>query len=201
MGCKIMKKLETFFENYLNKEPLFIKKELLQEKFTPETLNHRDLQIGQIANILAPCLRLEKPSNLFVYGKTGVGKTMSVKFTLNKIQTIAQQKQIPIKIIYLNCKLKKIADTEYRLIAQLAREFGKQIPATGLPTQEVYKILFDTIDEKKQLIILILDELDQLVNKVGDEILYNLTRINSELKNTTISLVGISNNLFFKDAH
>ena len=42
-------------------------------------------EINQIANILAPCLRLEKPSNLFIYGKTGTGKTVSVKYTTNQI--------------------------------------------------------------------------------------------------------------------
>jgi len=194
-----MKKLDKFFEEYINKKPLFVDKGVLQANFTPKTISHRDKQIEQVANILAPCLRLEKPSNLFVYGKTGVGKTVSIKFTLNKIKNIAQQKNLTITTIYLNCKLKKIADTEYRLAAQLAREFGKQIPATGLPTEEVYKILFEAVDKKKQIIILVLDELDQLVKKIGDEVLYNLTRINSELKNAQITLIGISNNLFFRD--
>ena len=194
-----MEKLNKFFEDFLEKEPLFLNKQALQANFTPSTISHRDEQIEQIANILAPCLRLEKPSNLFIYGKTGVGKTVSVKFTAEKIKEVAKQKNIPLEIIYLNCKLKKVADTEYRLAAQLAREFGKEIPPTGLPTEEVYKILFEAIDNKKQTVILVLDELDQLVNKVGDEILYNLTRINSELKNTQIAIIGISNNLFFRD--
>jgi len=37
------------------------------------------------------------------------------------------------------------------------------------------------------------------VQKTGDEILYNLTRINSELKNSQISIIGISNDLIFRD--
>jgi cell division control protein 6 len=46
---------------------------------------------------------------------------------------------------------------------------------------------------------LILDELDQLVKKIGDEILYNLTRINMELKKSQISIIGISNDLLFTE--
>ena len=42
-----------------------------------------------------------------------------------------------------------------------------------------------------------LDEIDQLMKKAGDDILYNLTRINSELKSSQISIVGISNDLIF----
>ena len=53
------------------------------------------------------------------------------------------------------------------------------------------------IDKEKQIIILILDEIDQAVKKIGDEFLYNLTRINTELKNAQISIVGVSNNIMF----
>ena len=194
-----MTKIFNFFENYLDKEPLFVEKKVLQSNYTPEMVEHRDEQIQQIANILAPALRLEKPSNLFIYGKTGTGKTLSIKHTSVKLEKIAKEKKIPIKIFYINCKLKKVTDTEYRLIAQLSRELGKEIPATGLPTDEVYKIFFNTIDCEKQLIMLVLDEIDELVKKTGDEILYNLTRINSELKNSQLTLIGISNDILFTD--
>lgn len=174
-------------------------KRVLQSVYTPETILHRDEQINTIANILAPVLREEKPSNLFVYGKTGTGKTLSIKYTTQQIMTLAAQKELPIKILYLNCKLKKIADTEYRLMAHLAREFGKAIPPTGLPTDEVYRTFFDAVDSSRLSIILVLDEIDQLVRKAGDEILYNLTRINDDLKRSQISIVGISNDLLFAD--
>jgi len=124
---------------------------------------------------------------------------LSSKYVINQIEELAKKRDLPIKVIYVNCKLRKVADTEYRLIAQLTREMGTQIPPTGLPTDEVYSIFFSIIDKKKQTILLVLDEIDQLVGKAGNEILYNLTRINSELKNTQITLVGISNDLVFTD--
>jgi len=193
------KGLTTFFEDYLKKDSFFKDKKALQSFYTPETVPHRDEQINSVARILAPCLKLEQPSNLFIYGKTGTGKTLCIKYVMNELKKIAEQNSTPLKLLYINCKLKKVADTEYRLIAQLAREFGKEIPPTGLPTDEVYKIFFDTLDMKEQIIILVLDEIDQLVKKAGDEILYNLTRINSELKKSKISIVGISNDLIFTD--
>jgi len=192
--------LVNFFENFLEKKPIFKDKKILQTNFTPNTIPHRDEQIKQIAQILAPCLRLEKPSNLFVYGKTGTGKTVSIHFIKNQILQVAKEKKVPIKIFYINCKLKKTADTEYRLIAQIIREFGTEIPATGLPTDEVYKIFYNLINKEKQLIVIVLDEIDQLVKKTGDEILYNLTRINSDLKDSQISIIGISNDLIFRDS-
>ena len=192
--------LVNFFEKYLTKEPLFMNKGVLQSSYVPEEILHIEGEINQIANIMAPSLRVEKPSNVFIYGKTGTGKTLSVKYTSEQIRKVAKSQDIPVMIFYVNCKLKKVADTEYRLMAHLCRELGKSIPPTGLPTDEIYKVFFNVIDAKKQVIVLILDEVDQLVRKAGDELLYNFTRINSELKNAQISLIGISNDLLFADS-
>ncbi len=190
-------KLNGYFEKFLEKEPLFNNKKSLQSSYTPEAIPHREEQIETIAGILAPALRLDRPSNLFCYGKTGTGKTLTIRYIVSNLNKLAKQKEIPLKTFYLNCKLKRVADTEYRLIAQIARAFGKEVPATGLPTDEIYKIFLESIDKEKGLLILVLDEIDQLVKKAGDGILYNLTRINSELKKVQISLVGISNDLMF----
>lgn len=193
------KGLGVFFEAFLNKESVFFDKKVLQFSYIPETILHREDQIKQIANILAPALRGDKPSNIFVYGKTGAGKTLTIRYTTQKLIEIAEKGSIPLKTIYINCKLKRSADTEYRLIAQLARELGKSIPPTGLPTEEVYKSFFKALNRQNQNYILILDEIDQLVDKTGDNALYNLTRINEEQTESQISIIGISNNLMFVD--
>ncbi len=135
-----MSKLTSFFEDYIKKDPIFINKKALQSNYNPEDVLYREKQIKQIASILAPSLRMEKPSNVFIFGKTGTGKTLTIKHVCENMNKVAEKNKINLKIVYLNCKLKRIADTEYRLIAQLAREFGKEIPATGLPTDEVYKL-------------------------------------------------------------
>jgi len=104
-----------------------------------------------------------------------------------------------LKLIYVNCKLKKVADTEYRILAELIHELGGSVPATGLPTDNVYTRFVDLIDNKKQMILIILDEIDQAVKKISDNFIYTLTRLNSELKNAQISIIGISNSLTFMD--
>ena len=93
-----------------------------------------------------------------------------------------------------------MADTEYRILAELIRRLGSSVPATGLPTDSVYSKFVELIDVKKQLILIVLDEIDQAVNKISDGFLYTLTRLNSELKQAQISIVGISNSLTFMDA-
>lgn len=193
----VQNNLSNFFEKFLKKENIFQNKKALQSTYIPGNIDHRDTQINHVANILAPGLKGEKPSNLFIYGKTGTGKTLVAKYVAEQIETIAKEKDIPLQIYYLNCKLKKIADTEYRMIAELARFFGKAVPSTGLPTDEVYNIFFQALDSEEKVIIIIMDEVDQLVKKAGDEIIYNLTRINSDLKKSQLSIIGISNDLMF----
>jgi cell division control protein 6 len=76
---------------------------------------------------------------------------------------------------------------------------GGEVPSTGLPTQAVYTKFIDTIDSEKNLVLLILDEIDQTVKKISNDFLYNLVRLNSELAKSQLCIVGISNDLTFLD--
>ena len=190
--------VDKIFEEFLSKKSIFVNKEALSIKYTPDAIPHREESIATIAKILAPALKYEKPSNIFIFGKTGTGKSLCASYVCRQLEQIAERKGVNLKIVSVNCKLRKTADTEYRLIAHLTREFGQEIPATGLPTDEVYNLFFKAIDKPPmQMIILVLDEIDMLVKKCGDEVLYNLTRINQELKYTKIAIVGISNDIMF----
>lgn len=192
-------KLDNIFNSYAN-GGIFKNKSVLQINYTPETIPHRDKQIEDVASILAPAIRGERVSNLFVFGKTGTGKTLSVQYVTKEIlKRVSDSGADNLKVIYLNCKLKKIADTEYRILAEIISTLGESVPATGLPTDAVYSKFIEIIERKKQLILIVMDEIDHAVKKISDGFLYNLTRLNSELKNAQISLVGISNSLTFMD--
>ncbi len=193
--------LQDVFNNFIEAKSLFQNRDVLSISFTPESIPHREKQINDLGKILAPSLVGARPSNVFIYGRTGTGKSLvSLYVTAELLKTINEkQKDVKLRTIYINCKMKKSADTEYRLIASIAKELGKDVPFTGLPTEQVYKMFFESIDSEKQTIIVIIDEIDTLVEKTGDGILYNLTRINQELKNAKVCIIGITNNLSFID--
>lgn len=194
-----MTKLQEIFDS-VNKNSLFRDKSLLQINHKPEEIPHRDAQIQQIASILAPVLKGDRPSNLFLYGKTGTGKTLSIQYVSDELlKRFTRIEEFKLRIEYLNCKLKKVSDTEYRILAELIKKLGGEVPTTGLPTEAVYSKFVELIDGKKQLLILVLDEIDQTVKKISSDFLYNLTRLNSELSKAQICIVGISNNLTFLD--
>ena len=73
------------------------------------------------------------------------------------------------------------------------------VPMTGWPTDRVYNEFFDAVDYVERVAVIMLDEIDKLVEKSGDDTLYNLSRMNSELDNSRVSIIGISNDLKFTD--
>ncbi len=79
------------------------------------------------------------------------------------------------------------------------REEMESVPMTGWPTDRVYSTFFDAVDYEERVAVIMLDEVDKLVEKSGDDTLYNLSRMNSELDNSRISIIGISNDLKFTD--
>ena len=188
--------LDNVFDKFLGNEAIFSNRSVLSIAFTPENIPHREEQINELGRMLAPSLRGDKPSNIFVYGRTGTGKSLITRLVGEQLEKRSRSNGNLVKVVYLNCKM-KTADTEYRLLASLSKEFGVDVPFTGLPTDKVYDIFFDCIDSKKQSVIIIIDEIDALIQKNGDEILYNLTRMNQDLKNSRVSLIGITNDLGF----
>ncbi len=192
-----MTKLEQIFTSFLNSQRIFKNRNALSASFTPDTIPHREKQIEELGKILAPALLGSKPSNVFIYGRTGTGKSLVSIYVTNELMKVSRENGGNVNVIYVNCKMKKLTDTEYRVLAYILSKFGEKVPFTGLPTEELYRRVVEKIDEKEQVVILILDEIDALVEKVGDEILYNFTRLNQELKKAKLSIIGITNDLHF----
>ena len=177
-------------------------RETLQFTYIPTTILHRDAEQEKITQSLLPILKQSRPSNLLVYGKPGTGKTLVVKKILLKIQERVEKSNFPIKLIYSNSKDET---TLYGLLVSIGRQLDldeKTLPSTGLATSEVFKRLLNKITTYNLNVILVIDEIDyltQLVIKTGRDILYQLTRANERLQQGSLTIVGISNNLTFKE--
>lgn len=192
------KGLSNFFDDYLKRGSVFKDKNKLQTNYKPNEVSHRAAQLEQVGAVIRPALRLEKPSNLFVYGKTGTGKTLIISKMVELMAAKAKAEEIPVFYAYINCKID--TDTVYGLFTCLGRQVGVELPSTGLSTDDVAGSFFATIEKRKQVFVVILDEIDHLVKKAGDDFIYKLTRQNESLKNAQVSLIGISNDLMFADS-
>lgn len=181
---------------------LITNREILHFTYIPDTIPHRNSEQEQITQTLIPILKHSRPSNLLVYGKPGTGKTLVVKKILSQIQKRVEKTNFPIKLVYANSKEET---TLYGLLVSFGRELGlgeKELPSTGLAISEVFKRLLKTIEENHYNVVFVIDEIDHLVHlisKTGNDVLYQLTRANERLKKATLTLVGISNDLTFKE--
>ena len=190
----------SIFKQYLERRNTLIKnRNILQTSYNPDQLPHRSNEIDQVASILAGALKGDKPSNIMIFGKAGTGKTAVMTFIGNELQK-ADAATSNCEFIYINCE---VVDTHYGILSgignQSQTDFEKRIPYTGWSTEKVYMEMKNYIDSQSKVFIIVLDEIDRLLNKNSDDVLYHLLAINDFLKNSKVSLVGISNNLKFME--
>ena len=188
--------LDGVFEKFVNGAKLFKDREVLRHDYLPEKLPHREEQIQRLGEAVAPVLRDARCSNIFIYGKTGTGKTAVTKYVLGHLETKAKEYGASVKFCYVNCRM---IGSEYRIFANLSQNLGMTIPFTGLSVGEVFDRFRNGLDASRTIFIVVLDEVDALIKDRGDGLLYELTRINETLHKSKVAMIGISNDLRLKE--
>ena len=62
--------LKEVFSEYSSKKSVFINKDILSDRYIPGIIPHREDKIKQIAKTIAPALRGQKISNIFLFSPT-----------------------------------------------------------------------------------------------------------------------------------
>jgi archaeal cell division control protein 6 len=198
--------LDSIFEKAVDGKALIKNRRTLTIDYVPEKLSFRDEETKTVAQTLSVVLKGARPSNLLLFGKPGTGKTAVVKNVVQRLHKKAKDLGIEVTVPFVNAKT---ANTGYKVLYEIAENMGinneeekkLQVHFTGLSMGEATDRILDFIQKKKKLhVVLIIDEVDSLVDRNGDDILYNFTRANEQIsEGGFISLIGISNSLTFKD--
>ncbi|MCL2691234.1 MAG: orc1/cdc6 family replication initiation protein [Candidatus Bathyarchaeota archaeon] len=188
--------LDDVFDSFINRINIFKDREVLRHDYIPDKLPHREDQIRLLGERVAPVLKNARCSNIFIYGKTGTGKTAVTKYVLSHLESKAKQYNAQVKFCYINCRM---TGSEYRVFASLNQSVGISIPFTGLSVEEVFARFRASLDTSRILFIIVLDEVDALIKEKGDAFMYELTRINETLTKSKVSIIGISNDLRLKE--
>jgi cell division control protein 6 len=196
--------LDNIFEKAAIGINLIKNRKTLTIDYVPERLPFRDDESKTIAQVLSVVLKNGRPSNLLIFGKPGTGKTAVVKNVINRLKKKSTEHGVEIAVTIINAKT---ANTSYKVLYDIAEDMGinridkkLKVHFTGLSMGEATDRILEYVKKNKLHVVLVIDEIDSLVDRNGDDILYSFTRANERmLEEGFISLIGISNSLTFKD--
>ncbi|MFI5412268.1 MAG: Cdc6/Cdc18 family protein [Candidatus Micrarchaeales archaeon] len=175
----------------LTESKIFAKREVLSPHFTPHKLLYREREINSIEKAIAPSLKGERGRNLFIYGKTGTGKTSCTRHVIEEVKNIPNTKA---RICFINCR---IYNSRFRVLNKIIGDHMPTYAKRGYGAVDLYEKLTSWIEEDSKILVVVLDEVD--IVKDLDDLIYTLTRINSDIKAGGVTLIGISNKVSFKD--
>ncbi len=133
----------------------------LSHGYNPPRLPHREEELNRIRHAL------ETGSGpLFIYGKTGVGKTT---VSVNAANSVSKSTVPPA---YVNCSFYRTAS---RVLSEVIRQLSSGMPERGISFHDRLSLLETIVADLDGRVTIILDEVQDL--KGGGELLYSLLRL------------------------
>lgn len=184
-------------------QPIFADEDLLKITHIPgpERIVGRDQHMQEVANALNPAIFGQEPTHLFIFGKTGTGKSLTSRSVSQRVVSEAVREDVTVKTAFIDCGEQ---NTEASVIKTIARtindpnQTGFSVPERGLGTGDYYNRLWRVLDTCTDVVIVILDEIDMLQD---DEVLRKLSRAgeNRRISSSNIGIIGISNKIDFPE--
>ncbi|MFO8019349.1 MAG: ORC1-type DNA replication protein [Promethearchaeia archaeon] len=184
-----------YFDRLLEKESIFKDESKLDINFVPDKLPHREKELSLLSQLFLNLLKNPNKVSrkVLVTGKTGIGKTATLKLFGDIIKDAASKREVEIDYVHINCRKEK---TSYKLLIKLIRKLDKSFPKRGYSSQDILDIIQEYLIKKDLHLIIILDELNYLI-RADEDILYSLTRFmeDANSKKQFISIIGIVRDL------
>jgi cell division control protein 6 len=184
-----------YFEDLLKKPSLFKNESKLDNNYVPERLPYRNKELSLLSQLFL--VLITNPNSIsrkiLIIGKTGIGKTATIKLFGEMLVNAAQKRSGDIKYVHINCRKER---TSYKVLIKITRALNKNFPKRGYSPQDLLEIIVDIIKDQNLHLLIVLDELSYLIGKEGD-LIYSLTRINDDSFNTRqhMSIIGIARDI------
>jgi len=184
-----------YFDKLLKQPSLFKDESKLDIDYLPEKLPHREKELQLLSQLFLQLLK--KPNSIsrkiLITGKTGIGKSVTVKLFCKLLKDAASKRDIIIKTVHVNCRKER---TSYKALINIIRSLNENFPKRGYSPQDLLDIIVEFLEKEDIHLLIILDELNYLINNKED-LIYSLTRINDDTFNSPqrISIIGIVRNI------
>ncbi|MDL0137968.1 orc1/cdc6 family replication initiation protein [Halobacterium salinarum] len=183
-------------------QQVFANGEPLADSYEPDDIRERDAKIKKYQRALQPIIDNNPTSNIFLYGKTGTGKTVATKFMLSHLEAdAAEYDDVDLSTVWVGCEN---LNSSYQVAVELVNELRTnqekdRIPTTGYSQQRVFDLLYDELDTLGGTVVIVLDEIDNIGQ--SDDILYGLPRARSNdyVDDVRPVVIGISNDFQFRE--
>ncbi|HII38325.1 MAG TPA: AAA family ATPase [Candidatus Poseidoniaceae archaeon] len=163
--------------------------EPLDFDYVPQQIVCREQYQNQLAARFASIDRLESSCRAVITGPVGSGKTVLVKTFCRDLQRHLVNRRT-INVAHVNCRN---ASTSTRVVQRILHAIDPGHPDRGLSIGELLLSLRKLTRRNSSHLIVILDEVDHMLRKSGDDILYQLLRIDEDQEGKgTLSLILIS---------
>lgn len=141
------------FDNMLGAdESLFRDTVALDYDYIPKLIPHREKEQHHIANCIKPLFQKRNGKNLFLFGPSGVGKTVACKHLSQELDETTEE----IVLIYVNCWQK---NTTYKIMLELCDMLGYKF-TQNKKSNELFKVVKDFLNKKS--IVFCFDEIDKV---------------------------------------
>jgi len=170
--------MNIFKDVLKDSESLIVDEIALDFEYIPKILKHRENEQKYVAECIKPLVQGRNGKNLFISGKSGIGKTAAVRWVLRDLENETEA-VIPL---YINCWK---TETSYKIINEICRQINYKYVVnkkTDELIRDVSKIL------NKKAVVFVFDEVDKLIDQ---GIIYSLVE---DIYKKTIILITNSKN-------
>ena len=180
-----------YFEDLLKKPTIFIDESKLEINYIPPKLPHREKELLLLSRLFLALFT--NPNSIsrriLITGKTGIGKSATVKLFGEMIEKVGQKRNVHIKYIHINCRKER---TSYKVLINIVRLIDNNFPKRGFSPQDLLDFLIENLNTQNLHLLIVLDELSYLIKK-EENLIYSLTRINDDSvnKQQKLSIIGI----------
>jgi archaeal cell division control protein 6 len=191
----ILKNTIILNRRFLDDEQLYRKEQfcILKEIFDVDV---RDLEIKELSSHFAPVFRQDHPIHLSLLGKTGTGKTVTMLYFLNLLQSLCRKNKIKLKYIHLDLSTPKPC---FRVLNDLACYLNAaKRYKRGISLDELMCKIEDKIRYCPGYFVLFVDEIDHVRKDLDSLLKFLVKRLPQKLSGKLV-LIFSSNKLDWQD--